>query len=305
MKQLFLIMRVFLQFLLIATLIIFFVFFGMRMMDYWETPDGEVQPIALAQQSWSETTDYITNLFQGNMGVVTLVYGEEQVSDVLWEWFKNSMGLIAISLTLATTLGILMGLSASLAKNQWQTYVVLFLTMLGLSAPVFLVAVLLQTLGIRYSVTFGSRLVSMGGFAWDVEHLLMPVLALMARPLAQITRATYISLREILKEDYIRTAYSKGLRQERVIYIHAFRNLAIPLLTAIGVSFRFVVGVLPIVEYIFGWPGVGLNALIAVQERIPILFIAIALLLGLTIQLINATLGGLNRLADPRLREAS
>jgi peptide/nickel transport system permease protein len=224
MKQITVIVRVFIQSLLVATFIIFAVFFGMRMMDYWEMPDGEAQPGTLAKQAWGDTTGYLTNLFEGDLGTATLVYGEEEVSNVLWEWFKNSMGLIAISLTLATALGIFMGLTASLAKSQLQTYLVLFLTMLGLSAPVFFVAVLLQTLGIRYTVTFGSRLVSMGGFAWDFEHLLMPVLALMARPLAQITRVTYISMQEILKEDYIRTAYSKGLRQERVIWVHAFRN---------------------------------------------------------------------------------
>ena len=305
MKHLHQIARAFLQSLFIATVIIFFVFFGMLMMEYWEKTGGELHLPVLVEHAWKETTQYLSSLLRGDLGMVTLVYGDEQVSSILWKSFKNSLGLIAISLSIATVLGFFMGLSASVAKKPWQAYLALLLTMLGLSAPVFLVAVLLQTLGIRYTTTFGTRIVSMGGYGWDFEHLAMPVIALMARPLAQITRATYVSLQEIWKEDYIRTAHSKGLRQDYITFVHAFRNLVIPLLTAIGVSFRFVIGVLPVVEFIFGWPGLGLNALTAVQDRIPILFISIALFLGLTIQLINSALAGLSRLADPRLREAT
>jgi peptide/nickel transport system permease protein len=201
-------------------------------------------------------------------------------------------------------LGIVLGSLAALSNHRGQADVILFFAIVGVSAPTFLLAVLLQTLGIKYTLTFGQRLVSMGGYAWDFEHLLMPVLVLMARPLAYVTRATYVALGEILGADYIRTAHSKGLRERRVFFGHILRNLGISILTAFGVSFRFTLGVLPIVEFIFAWPGLGQYALDAVQRREAILFIVVVISLSLTIQLLNMMLDWLNHRIDPRLGEA-
>jgi ABC-type dipeptide/oligopeptide/nickel transport system permease component len=143
----------------------------------------------------------------------------------------------------------------------------------------------------------------MGGYAWDFQHMAMPLLVLAARPVAYLTRSSYISLSRILEEDYIRTALSKGLTQSRMVWVHAFSNLAIPLLTAVGVSIRFSLSALPLVEYIFAWPGIGQRILEAINERTPLLVVAIALTIGLTIQLISFLLDLTYYFIDPRVRE--
>ncbi len=293
-----------LKILVIAVLIIFLSFLGMRMMDVWVEPSQDFQVFEIIREAGMHSVEYLKMLAHGDLGTAMMVSGETEVAEIMKTAYANSLGLIGIALGLALVLGVLMGSTAALTKHRGQADLVLFLAIIGVSAPTFLLAVLLQTIGIKYTLTFGERLVSMGGYAWDFDHLAMPVLVLMARPLAYITRATYVALSEIMGADYIRTAHSKGLRERRVFFVHILRNLGISILTAFGVSFRFTLGVLPIVEFIFAWPGVGQHALDAVQRREAILFIVVVLTLGLTIQLVNALLDWLNHRIDPRLGRA-
>ena len=132
--------------------------------------------------------------------------------------------------------------------------------------------------------------------------LLSLCLILTARPLAQITRVTFINLNEIMGEEYIRTAYAKGLKYSRTVLIHALKNLAVSVLTVIGVSLRFSISILPVVEYIFAWPGLGRQFLEGIWNQRMGLVVAIALSLGLTIQFINFLLNKLYPILDPRLR---
>ena len=286
----------------IALLIIFLTFLGMQMMDIW-SDSAEFVFGDVLRNAWTQSVEYVGLLVQGKLGTVMMVSGETEVAEIMKTAYINSLGLIGIALGLAMALGVLLGSAASLTKHRGQADVILFFAIIGVSAPTFLLAVLLQNLGIKYTLTFGQRLVSMGGYAWDFDHLAMPVLVLMARPLAYITRATYVALGEIQSADYIRTAHAKGLRERRVFFGHILRNLGISILTAFGVSFRFTLGVLPIVEFIFAWPGVGQYALDAVQRREAILFIVVVISLGLTIQCINVLLDWLNHRIDPRLGE--
>lgn len=289
--------------LVIALLIIFLTFLGMQMMDIWSDAAEFVLGDVL-RSAWTQTTEYIGLLADGQLGTAEMVSGETEVSEIMKTAYKNSLGLIGIALGFAMVIGVLLGSAAALTKHRGQADVILLFAIIGVSAPTFLLAVLLQNLGIKYTLAFGERLVSMGGYAWDFDHLAMPVLVLMARPLAYITRATYVALGEILSADYIRTAHAKGLRERRVFFGHILRNLGISILTAFGVSFRFTLGVLPIVEFIFAWPGLGQYALDAVQRREAILFIVVVISLSLTIQLINIMLDWLNHRIDPRLAKA-
>lgn len=294
--------RTLLTLAVIALLIVFFSFLGMAMMAVWQEPQPVFDLPTLVQGAGRNALDYFTQIAQGDWGEVVLPQGKTKVGPLVGQALKNSLGLVAIALSLATLLGILAGMLAALAKIQQHTWVVLLFTLIGISAPAFFLAILLQNLGIMYSQWTGKALVSMGGFRWDMEHMLMPVLVLTIRPLAHITRATFISLRDIIQQDYIRTAQSKGLHQRHIIWRHALPNFLVPLLAVVAVSFRLVLGILPIVEFVFAWPGLGLRALEAVRHNQPALFIAVALVMGLTMYLLNSLVDFLNRRLDPRLR---
>lgn len=287
----------------IALAVIFFSYLGLDVMTARDTSDAPLELWNLTVSAGEQTVNYVSMLFDGNLGAVVLVMREEQVWDILKTIVKNSLGLIGISLAIATILGVWFGGFAAVTRRSEGAYGMLFFTMLGVSIPAFLVAILLQRGGILYTTTFGKQLVNMGGYGWDIKHLVMPVLVLMARPLAHIARLVYISLSEILTKDYIRTARAKGLRERLVVVVHAGSNLATSLLTAVGVSLRYSLGILPLVEFIFAWPGLGLYALMAIRKRLPLLLIAIAIVFALSIRLIEILIQGANRAIDPTLRE--
>jgi len=289
--------------LVTALAIIFFSYLGLDVMTARDTSGAPIELRELTKGAGEQTVEYVKMLFSGDLGAVVLVMREEKVLDVLKTSVKNSLGLLAISLSIATILGTWLGTMAALRRRSEGAYGMLFFTMLGVSIPAFLVAILLQRGGIWYTTTFDRQLVNMGGYGWDYKHMVMPVLVLMARPLAHIARLVYISLSEILTKDYIRTARAKGLRERGVIGVHAGLNLATSLLTAVGVSLRYSLGILPLVEFIFAWPGLGLYALTAIRRRLPFLLIAIALVFALTMRLVDSLVKTANRAIDPTLGE--
>jgi peptide/nickel transport system permease protein len=213
------------------------------------------------------------------------------------------MALLLIALALATGLGLLAGSTMALTKRKRWITLLLALTLVGMSLPAFFGGLLLQRAEIWYVSRGNAPLVSLAGFGWDMRHMLLPVIVLMARPLAQLTRTSFISLERTFQEDYIKTAYAKGLSTKRTFRVHAMKNVAIPFLTAVGVSLRFSLSALPVVEFFFAWPGIGLLMLQAINLRQTTLAVTLALALGLTFLAVNLLLDIAYYAIDPRLRE--
>lgn len=283
--------------------IIYFGFLGMRLIERNDTDEPAFDVAGAFSLAGEDSLQFANLLRQGTLGMTETISGPRPISEILWFAYKNSLGLLLIALLTAGVVGLLVGTLAALGKRKWRTYTLLLVTIVGISAPSYLIALLLQQAGILYTTNFGRRLVSMGGFAWDFQHMAMPLLVLATRPIAYLTRSSYISLSRIMEEDYIRTAFAKGLTRSRTVGVHAFGNLAIPLLTAVGVSIRFSLSALPLVEYIFAWPGVGQRILEAINQRTPPMVVAIALTIGLTIQFISFLLDFTYYFVDPRVRE--
>ena len=150
---------------------------------------------------------------------------------------------------------------------------------------------------------YGLRIAFAGGFGWDWRHMIFPVIVLSARPVAYITRVTFVTLGAIFFEDYIRTANAKGLSRRQVVNGHALRNAAVPILTAGAISLRFALGALPVVEFFFGWPGLGDRMLTGIRNGEVEVVATLALALGTTFLVVNLVLDVLYRYIDPRIRE--
>jgi peptide/nickel transport system permease protein len=281
--------------------IVFVIYLGMDMASNSEADEPDFDLLNYTGDAWQNTQDFFSGIFEGDWGTYLADTGVEQVRDILAAAFANSMGLLLISLAGAMIIGLILGGIAALRKQA--SLGTLTLTIIGISLPSFFVALLLQRIVIWQTENFG-RSLSVGGFGWDVEHMLLPVLVLSARPLAYLTRSSFLSLGHIMQEDFIRTAFAKGLRRPTVINIHALRNIAVPVLTAIGVSLRFSLGTLPVVEFFFAWPGMGYHLINAIDGRQTAIVVALAFIIGATLLSVNLLLDVIYRWVDPRLREA-
>lgn len=287
----------------VYVLIVFAAHLGLRMSGNSEVaqPDYDLREHGL--YAWQATRRTLSDVLRGELGTVRTERGLVPVNDYVAAAYVNSMGLLAIAVLVAAGLGTVLGILAAVANARIVSLSLLAVTVLGVSTPSFFAGVLLQVGELYYLRAFGRRLVSIAGFGWDLEHMLLPLLVLGARPLAYLTRATYVSMEQALAEDYVRTAFAKGLAVPTTVLRHALRNVAVPILTAVGVSVRFSLSSLPVVEFLFAWPGLGRSLLSAISERQTSLVVALASVLGLTFLVVNLLLDLLYRIIDPRARE--
>lgn len=290
--------------LLVCVFIVFAVYLGMGMIRNSEVQEPSYNLVTRSQLAWTETREFLKSALNGRLGTARLSIGFVNISDLLAESYRNSMGLLLLALLAGSFFGLSAGSFAALTRHNRLVFPVLALTVIGISTPSFFAGLLLRQAELKYVSVFGHPLVSIAGFGWDYKHMLLPVLVLMARPLAYLTRTTFLSLDRAMQEDYIRTAYAKGLAQPRTVNVHAVKNIAVPILTAIGVSLRFSLGTLPVVEFLFLWPGLGLRLLEAIDLRQADLAAALAVSMGLTFLGVNLLLDVLYRFVDPRLRTA-
>jgi peptide/nickel transport system permease protein len=137
-----------------------------------------------------------------------------------------------------------------------------------------------------------------------LEFLVLPALTLAAYPLSMIMRLTRSSLREVLYQDYIRTAYSKGLSQRAVLAGHAMKNAAIPVVAYLGVQAAHLVGGAIVVETVFSYPGMGLLAVQSIGTRDLPVIQAFVVVVGVFVILVNLLVDGAYTLLNPRLRHA-
>ncbi len=298
-----------LAFILAVSLgIVFFAFFGMRMARNSTSPAPSYNPLPAAEYAWTSTLDYVGNLLHGDMGTITVRSGRSSrqvsVAQIIADAYPKSMGLLLISLLVAALIGIPVGVFAAIHRRSPVSLATMTATLIGVSVPSFFAAALLQIAEIYWFRATGVRLVPVGGFGWDA-HLVIPTLVLAARPLAHLARIAYMSFSEILEQDYIRTAHAKGLYDTMVTRGHAYPNAAVPILTALGVSLRFSLGSLPVVEYFLGWPGIGAALLDAIRNRQDVGVAGMALVIGLTFMIVNLLLDISYRYVDPRLKKSN
>ena len=188
--------------LLVLLAIIFLTYFGLDMAR------GTAFGSALTQ-AIPKTINYLGHLLNGDLGMSTAITSDvlpHPINELLLDILQKSFGLLGVSLLFATIIGVLFGTIA--ATRRSRSLLILLTSIIGISAPSFFIALLLQQLIIRWTAVAGRTILPVGGFGWD-KHLILPALVLAARPIAQITRITYLSVRDALTQDFVRTAHSK------------------------------------------------------------------------------------------------
>ncbi len=250
------------------------------------------------------TIDYLADLARGDMGVIASAYSSAPavpVAEELARTLPRSLGQLAVALALAVFIGLPMGVGAGVRRQTRFSGWLVFISVLGISTPSYFAAMLLIWFNVWLYRATGLDFIPIHGFGWDA-HLILPALVLAARPAANVMRLGYNALVEILDADFVRTAHAKGLGPRIVLFRHVLRNAGVPLLTTVAVSLRFSLAILPIVEYIFNWSGVGEELLTAIQAQDTTTVIGMVLPLALLFVLVNLVLEVLYLLLDPRLR---
>jgi peptide/nickel transport system permease protein len=226
------------------------------------------------------------------------------VLPLVWERFKATVILSATALSLATAIGLPLGVLSAVRVGGALDRFAITLTLLGYSLPAFWLGLLLQLeLGLRLKWLPITGMYPAGGGDWLdlLRHLVLPAVTLAAGISALIARMTRATMIEALSQDYVRTARSKGLRERAVVYGHALRNALIPILTVLGLQVGYVLGGAVLVERVFSWPGVGTLAVNAILARDFPLVQGVILLVATTYVLSNLVTDVLYAVADPRI----
>ncbi len=237
---------------------------------------------------------FLKNALQGDFGE-SLRIGQPAFSLVL-ERLPATLELTFASIFIAVLVGVPAGiLAASRRYTSWDT-AAMGGAVLGQAVPVF-------WLGIMLILLFG---VTLGWFPTHgrgtLSHLVLPAVALSSFSTASIARLTRSAMLETLEQDYVRTAWSKGLPGRVVILIHALRNALIPVVTIIGIQFGILLGGAVITETIFAWPGVGRLVIQAVYGRDFPVVQAVVIVVASGFVLINLFVDIIYMLLDPRIR---
>ncbi len=260
-------------------------------------------PITLADTLKDTSVSFLQYVF---LHPKTYLWHKEAIlaTRLVADLFTKSAGLLLISLILATAIGGSLGLAAALFRKRNLTPLIILTSILGVSTPSFLLAMLFWVINVSIFRWFNLETTPFPptGFGWD-KHLILPALVLAARPIAQIMQVTQLSVSDALSQDYIRAAKAKGVSERLILWEHILPNITIPILTTLGTSLRFSLASLPIVESFFLWPGLGLGILQAIELDMPYLITDLVVALGFMFLLLNTLLDFAYPLLDPRLND--
>lgn len=253
--------------------------------------------------------NWLVQAFQGNLGYS--VKHRKPVTEVIGMLIGPTFTLAFIAMLLAMVIGIPAGIISATRQYTKIDSVLTIISLIGISLPSFFFGLLLikyLAVDLNWFPTFGLRdpllrnssfLVTLGDRAW---HLVLPVIVLGMGSAASFMRYTRSSMLEVIRQDYIRTARAKGLKEKVVIYRHAFRNAMIPIITLIGFWIPGLLSGAVMTETVFGLPGLGKTMVEAVTGRNSQLIIGICAMTAVLTLIAALVADILYALADPRIR---
>lgn len=226
----------------------------------------------------------------------TSYFTKEVVTDALIRCFKVTVKLASMSFIFASVIGIPCGIFAAVKRGKGIDTVVMVLSIVGVSAPAFWVAIILQILfGLKLNV------LPISGFDTPASYIL-PSLALGARYAGNIARITRTSMLEVLGQDYIRTAKAKGAMRWAVILKHALKNAMIPIVTLVGTDFGYMLTGSMLIEKVFSIPGIGKLAVDAMSNRDLPLLEGTVMYIAFVFVVVNLIVDVSYAFLDPRIR---
>lgn len=245
---------------------------------------------------------YVGNVLKGDLGVS--LKSKRAVTDIIAESFPYSFELGIRALIFATVAGVLLGVLASVKRaTAWDTGS-MFVALLGVSMPSFIVGALLQYfLGLRLFQITGVKIFPITGWTGEMSKLI-PAFALGFGTLAVVSRLMRTSMLDVLNQDYIKTAKAKGLSQKKIIWKHAVRNAIMPVVTVMGPQTAAILTGAFVVEKIFSIPGMGKFFVTSIQNNDFTLIAGTTIFYGAFLIVANLVVDVLYCFIDPRVKLA-
>lgn len=263
---------------------------------------GLDQPIYIQYLKW------LSNALQGDLGqsYATRQPVTGMITSRLWPTVQISIIAFVVALFIAIPLGVL----SAVYKNRWVDHLSRVIAFTGISIPSFWLGIMvILVFSLFWKNWFGTTLIPAGGYAppssgllnW-LKHALPPGITLGVGFSAIVTRLTRSAMVEVLNEDYIRTARSKGVKEQSVILIHALRNALIPVVTIVGLQVGFLLNGAVVVEQVFQWPGIGRLLYQGVQTNDIPLIQGIVLFIAGVFVIMNLLVDITYAFLDPRIK---
>lgn len=269
---------------------------SLQELEHLRAEFGLDKPIVVQYVNW------IWDLFHGDLG--TSINYHEKVGILMLERFPVTLHLGLTAFVLSNLLGILLGLIAAIRRGTWIDTVVTVVANIGICIPVFWLAILLTyAFGLKLGwLPIAGYTSPMENFWLSTKQAIMPVICLSIVGLAMTARQMRSSVLEVSRQDYVRTAWSKGLRERIIVFRHVLKNSLIPVITLMGIGIGFIFAGSVLIETIFAIPGVGrlLVSSIFAQDYMVIQSgtLVIATIIILSNLIVDISYGWL----DPRIR---
>jgi ABC-type dipeptide/oligopeptide/nickel transport system permease component len=250
--------------------------------------------LGLDQPILVQYATFLENILHGDFG--HSYWQDRPALSIVLERFPATIELATAAILLSLLIAVPLGAMSAIKKGGTLDNLTMTAALFGHAMPTFWLALLLILIFSVHLHLFPS----FGRGSW--QHLVLPTISLATYSIARLARITRSSMLEVLDQDYIRTARAKGLSAARVIWVHAFRNAALPIVTLAALEFGVLLGGTVLTELVFAWPGLGWLAMEAVSRRDFPLVQAIILTVATTFILINLVTDILYAVINPRIR---
>lgn len=238
---------------------------------------------------------YMSNVLHGDMG--KSYYYLRPVGELFGERAEATLKLAATAFSLAILCGVPLGVMASVYRNTFLDRMTMGIAIAGYTIPNFVLGILMIFL---FSLKL--KVLPSGGFG-EPRNYVMPVMAMMVGPMANIARLTRSSMLDVLKQDYLDCARAKGVVESFVIFKHALRNALIPVVTIIGLQIGTLIGGMVVIETVFAWPGIGSLIISSAKNRdFPVVQYGI-MICAVIVCFTNVLVDLSYALLDPRIRD--
>jgi peptide/nickel transport system permease protein len=246
--------------------------------------------------------EWVWLILHGDLG--TSIFTNLPVATMIAQRIEPTLSLMAVTLVVAVAVAVPIGVVAAWRADTLVDRAIMSFAVLGFSVPVFVIGYALAyvfALELDWLPVQGYTPLSEGIGPW-LENLVLPALALGCVYIALIARTTRAAMLEVLGQDYIRTARAKGIGQGRLLFVHALKNAAVPVVTVIGIGIALLIGGAVVTETVFAIPGVGRLTVDAILRRDYPVIQGVVLLFSFVYVMVNLLIDLLYTVLDPRVR---